>query len=574
MFLQSTDAVAGTDGKVHADILCYNCQKPGHYAGQCPADDGGNNGRGRGRNENVEAVGLFQSSHVETIEDASGEDEENGDTIHCVLFNQTHHNIPESWILLDSQSTACVFRNGDFLSNIRHSNKRLILKTNGGEHTSNMVGDLENFGEVWFNPSSLANILSLAMVRKKCRVTMDTSNEAAFFVHRNDGTTLKFKEFTSGLYFYNALDNSNVSNASDSAYCMVQTVSSNKLMFHRREVEGADKARELYRKLGRPSQRRFEHFLSHNSIQNCPVTLADAKRAVKIYGPDLGFLKGKMTRRKGAHVPSFTPTALPSYIMEHHQQITLYEDFFFVQGIPFLHTISNKLNFRTATHVTDRQKATMVSETTKIRDLYEDRGFNVVDIHADLEFECITDEMRPTRMVMYAADDHVGPIERSIRTVKETMRGTTGGLPFKRFTRIMTVELVSHCVRCLNQMPSEDGISEYMSPLTMVTGDGPVDYNNIKLEFGTYCQVFEDRTITNTPAARSTGAIALTISPSPSGFYRFMSLDTGMLLKRKQYTALPITQAVVERVHELAINQGMPIFKNGCPSITMEPDGE
>ena len=208
MFLQSSDTVAGTDGKVHADILCYNCQKPGHYAGQCPADDGGNNGRGRGRNENVEAVGLFQSSHVETIEDASGEDEENGDTIHRVLFNQTHHNIPESWILLDSQSTACVFHNGDFLLNIRQSNKCHILKTNSGEHMSNMVGDLENFGEVWFNPSSLANILSLTMVRKKCRVTMDTSNEAAFFVYRKDGTELKFKEFTSGLCSYDTLDNS------------------------------------------------------------------------------------------------------------------------------------------------------------------------------------------------------------------------------------------------------------------------------------------------------------------------------------------------------------------------------
>ena len=88
------------------------------------------------------------------------------------------------------------------------------MKTNGGEHTSDMVGDLENFGEVWFNPSSLANILSLAMVRKRCCVTMDTSAEP-----------MKFKEFKSGLYFFDAPDSSNDINASVGNYCMVQTVS-------------------------------------------------------------------------------------------------------------------------------------------------------------------------------------------------------------------------------------------------------------------------------------------------------------------------------------------------------------
>ncbi len=53
----------------------------------------------------------------------------------------------------------------------------------------------------------------------------------------------------------------------------------------------------------------------------------------------------------------------------------------------------------------------MARETKKVRTLYKDRGFDVVDIHADLEFECIIDKMRPTHMTMYAVDDHVGPVE-------------------------------------------------------------------------------------------------------------------------------------------------------------------
>jgi hypothetical protein len=65
-----------------------------------------------------------------------------------------------------------------------------------------MVGDFPNLGEVWFNPSSIANILSLADVRKVCRVTMDTSHEPALFVHRLDGSVMKFAEHASGLYIY------------------------------------------------------------------------------------------------------------------------------------------------------------------------------------------------------------------------------------------------------------------------------------------------------------------------------------------------------------------------------------
>jgi hypothetical protein len=43
----------------------------------------------------------------------------------------------------------------------------------------------------------------MAAVRKVCRITMDTSVDAAMNVHRKDGTIMKFKEYKSGLYYYN-----------------------------------------------------------------------------------------------------------------------------------------------------------------------------------------------------------------------------------------------------------------------------------------------------------------------------------------------------------------------------------
>ena len=46
--------------------------------------------------------------------------------------------------------------------------------TNGGSQDSDMIGDLPGYGTVWFNPSSIANILSLARILKTRRVTIDT----------------------------------------------------------------------------------------------------------------------------------------------------------------------------------------------------------------------------------------------------------------------------------------------------------------------------------------------------------------------------------------------------------------
>ena len=106
-----------------------------------------------------------------------------------------------------------------------------------------LVGDTKNFGTVWCNPNSLANIFSLAAVRKLRCITMDTSVEAALCVHRSDGSIMKFIEYGSGLYYHDAAAAVQPnSNEKVIDYSFVSTVANNKAQFPRREIEGADKA--------------------------------------------------------------------------------------------------------------------------------------------------------------------------------------------------------------------------------------------------------------------------------------------------------------------------------------------
>jgi hypothetical protein len=65
----------------------------------------------------------------------------------------------------------------------------------------NCVGDLPGYGEVWYHPNGIANILSLAWVKDRHRVTFDSTDGNQFVIHKSDGTSRKFHESRRGLYF-------------------------------------------------------------------------------------------------------------------------------------------------------------------------------------------------------------------------------------------------------------------------------------------------------------------------------------------------------------------------------------
>jgi Reverse transcriptase (RNA-dependent DNA polymerase) len=111
-----------------------------------------------------------------------------------------------------------------------------------------------------------------------------------------------------------------------------------------------------------------------------------------------------------------------------------------------------------------------------------------------------------------------------------------------------------------------------MSPASLVTGVPPPDYNKLKLEFGSYVQLFEDNHPTNTTKARSLGAIALTPTGNANGDYFFLSLATGACISRHQWTLLPITDQAISRVEALAKQEGQPLIQERGLVVEWRPD--
>ena len=139
--------------------------------------------------------------------------------------------------------------------------------------------------------------------------------------------------------------------------------------------------------------------------------------------------------------------------------------------------------------------------------IYQARGLDVSQIYADNKFECIEDLIRPARLHMVGAGEHVGDVERSVHTIKECTRCHVQRLPYKYHPKIMVSGMVTHIIKSLNQLPSETGIDNHLSPSALITGSSAPDFNSImKLNYGDYVQTYEPTTNTNDQSSRTVGA--------------------------------------------------------------------
>ena len=135
-FVQSGKVIAGADGVTHTRVTCCCCcEHKGYYADKCP--DGHHATLLQA--EAAAAVTLLQASHTKAI---VANDDNTNHEVSDFTFTQLpsrHELIPLSWVLLDSQSTVSVFKNPNFLSNIRRSNSQLKVHTNGGTQISSLA---------------------------------------------------------------------------------------------------------------------------------------------------------------------------------------------------------------------------------------------------------------------------------------------------------------------------------------------------------------------------------------------------------------------------------------------------
>ena len=215
-------------------------------------------------------------------------------------------------------------------------------------------------------------------------------------------------------------------------------------------------------------------------------------------------------------------------------------------------------------------KSEILRSLNKVIRLYTARGFNIQQIMADNQFECLRDDLLPILLTIVGTGEHVGDIERSIRTIKEGARTTTQGLPFKRYPRVLVDAIIQKAVSDRNSFPEENGISADISPRTIITGQPKIDFNECKLEIGQYCEVYTHPDPTNKQHTRSVGAIAL-LPSNNHGSYSFMSTVTGEKLNSYIWRELPMSRDIICLVDRLGKKEGQPLINKGGLTFEWAP---
>jgi len=226
------------------------------------------------------------------------------------------------------------------------------------------------------------------------------------------------------------------------------------------------------------------------------------------------------TKSNIQHIP------LPPVILQTHPSEDLDIDFFYVQGAPdlIIKSVSitfqvilafNKINRITKQNqrkVTyKRGPSEIINDIEKILRLLNNRGFKTPIINADNEFSKLEGKLS-THIEICGAGQHIPRIERGIRTIKDRVRCFWVSLPFKKAPKIMVDECLHMVITCINSLPQKNGISDTLSPSSIILGRDKIDGNNLRAIFGRYHEVYNGTD--NTNKERRISAICLRQSNS------------------------------------------------------------
>ena len=121
------------------------------------------------------------------------------------MRNNTGQAVPLTWLLLDSQSAVDLIANPRMLLNIMRvrSEDAIRVQCNSGVKVVDKIGDLPGYGTFWYEPTGIANSLSMSRAKNKFRVIF-YSEGGYFFRMVLADREVKFQLSPNRLYFFDA----------------------------------------------------------------------------------------------------------------------------------------------------------------------------------------------------------------------------------------------------------------------------------------------------------------------------------------------------------------------------------
>lgn len=478
------------------------------------------------------------------------------------IYNQYGKCLSSYEVLFDSCSTCDIFINPEFLSNIRLCTWTLLLKTQSGECTINEIADLPGVGVVWYYPEGSANVLSQYRMITQSHwsvhyntdqyyKTGDTS-DLGYVCTTQAGKVIRFSPTSQGLHVLNCLDHFKtennpyvfgekiIDNSFFSAMChsndnyithAIDTLTESRKRFTKRDQLRADRTRRFQHVASHPSDATIIYAAATNSIKNSPITQRDVKLALDMLGRSKYAVQGKTTRTQPNAVPQQQIVELPQTVADYYRDVELAVDVMFVNKVPFLVSLSKNIHYVTANPLDNMKIVTLEHTIGHILRKYAVQGFNVIVIHVDIQFKALRDRAKLLKTInVVSRDEHVPDIERMIRVIKERARCYFTMLPYQRLPKMMIIHLIITVVFYINAFVWKHGVSQILSPITIVEGV-VLDFNlHFHVIFGEYIHTFEGTN--NDMSPWTVSSLALGPSENFQGGIRCFSLISGKILHR------------------------------------------
>ena len=116
-----------------------------------------------------------------------------------------------TWLLLNSQSTVDLIANPKMLLNTRkvQGEDAICVHCNSGVKIVYRVGDLPGYGNVWYKPKGIANIILMLRATKKFWVIFNIEGGNCFWMVLTD-REVRFHLSPNRLYYFDAAGRENI----------------------------------------------------------------------------------------------------------------------------------------------------------------------------------------------------------------------------------------------------------------------------------------------------------------------------------------------------------------------------
>ncbi len=131
----------------------------------------------------------------------------------------------------------------------------------------------------------------------------------------------------------------------------------------------------------------------------------------------------------------------------------------------------------------------MVNTLEQVFRMYGSTGFVVQTAMMDMKFEKLKNLLPYITLNTTAAREHIGEIEQKIRVIKERARGTINTLPYKKFPKLMMIEVLHFCVMRITLFPIRSGISDKWCSHELVSRNKLDAKLHCRVPLGSYCEV-------------------------------------------------------------------------------------